>query len=105
MAGKGDSMSIETSPHRGSSRLRRMALLVTMMGALAGSALAQSAPSAIWGYAGSGKNTIVFNSIAGASSYNLYRSTTPGGEGSTPYMTGFNPGNQDTSVTNGTKYY
>src|SRR5207244_11806894 len=38
--------------------------------------------------------------------YNLYRSTTSGGEGATPYRTALTTtGFTDTGLTNGTKYY
>ena len=37
--------------------------------------------------------------------YNVYRSTTPGGEGSTPYTTATSSSFTDTAVTNGTTYY
>ena len=37
--------------------------------------------------------------------YNIYRSTGPGGEGSTPYATSVSSTFTDTAVTNGTKYY
>jgi hypothetical protein len=43
---------------------------------------------------------------AGATSYNIYRSTTPGGEGGTPYQTGITATSfTDTGVSNGTTYY
>jgi fibronectin type 3 domain-containing protein len=42
----------------------------------------------------------------GATSFNIYRSTTSGGEGTTPYKTGVtNNTFTDTAVTNGTTYY
>jgi len=40
------------------------------------------------------------------SSYNIYRGTSPGGESSTPYVTGLTAASyQDTAVTSGTLYY
>jgi hypothetical protein len=43
---------------------------------------------------------------AGAASYNVYRATTPGGEGATPYRTGLTAtAFTDTGLTNGTTYY
>jgi fibronectin type 3 domain-containing protein len=38
-------------------------------------------------------------------SYNLYRSTASGGEGSVPYLTGVTPPYTDTNLNNGTTYY
>ncbi len=49
--------------------------------------------------------TLNWTGIAGATSYNLYRSTIPGGEGMTPYMSGVTAPCPDGSVTNGTTYY
>jgi RHS repeat-associated protein len=49
-----------------------------------------------------------WNPVTGASSYNLYRSTTSGGEGSVPYATGLYVGYNDyndTNVTAGQQYY
>jgi fibronectin type 3 domain-containing protein len=44
--------------------------------------------------------------VPGATSYNLFRATTPGGEGSTPLATGLSaPKYNDVAVTNGTTYY
>jgi fibronectin type 3 domain-containing protein len=43
---------------------------------------------------------------AGAASYNVYRSTTSGGEGSTPFQTGVSGTSfTDSTVSNGTTYY
>src|SRR5207245_5759325 len=54
-------------------------------------------------------NSVVHVSWAattGAQSYNLYRGTTPGGEGTTPFVTGITTTiYMDTAVTNGTTYY
>ena len=46
-----------------------------------------------------------WNASAGATSYNVYRSTTSGGEGSTPIGTSTSTGFTDTGLTNGTTYY
>ena len=44
--------------------------------------------------------------VNGATSYNLYRSTTAGSEGPTPYKSGIGqPMFTDTGLTNGTTYY
>ncbi|HKD37653.1 MAG TPA: fibronectin type III domain-containing protein, partial [Pirellulales bacterium] len=56
----------------------------------------------------SGNNQILLNWTApsGAATFNIYRGTTPGGEGTTPYATGVSsPTFQDSSLTNGTTYY
>jgi len=44
--------------------------------------------------------------VAGATSYDLYRSTTSGGEGNTPYLTGLvGTAYTDTALSGGTPYY
>jgi fibronectin type 3 domain-containing protein len=54
----------------------------------------------------SGAVAITINAVTGATSYNLYRSTTAGGEGSTPFVSGLSTTSYtDTTVINGTKYY
>ena len=61
------------------------------------------------GLAASGENQQVFllwNAAGGATSYNLYRSTSPGAEGTTPYATGITSATYtDTNVANGVTYY
>ena len=58
-----------------------------------------------------GANNLVvvnFTGGGGATSYNLYRSTTQGAElaaNATPFATGVSSGYQDTTAVNGTKYY
>lgn len=55
---------------------------------------------------GNGQVTIRFVTVTGATSYNLYRATSSGGEGTTPYATGTTTGEMiDTAVTNGQIYY
>ena len=54
--------------------------------------------------------TLTWTSVTGAASYNLYRGTTPGGEGNTAYQKGItpfgpNPNYLDSSLANGTTYY
>ena len=46
-----------------------------------------------------------WNASATAVSYNIYRSTTPGGEGSTPLVNVTSSPYTDSTVTNGTTYY
>ena len=53
---------------------------------------------------------LTWGSVTGATSYNLYRSTTAGGEGSTAYKVGVAPPGpgapySDTGLTSGTTYY
>lgn len=45
------------------------------------------------------------NNGSAITSYNLYRSTTPGGQGATPLVTGVTFPYTDTGLTNGTPYY
>jgi len=62
---------------------------------------------------GTGSNnqaTLTWNMADQATSYNLYRSTTSGGEGNAPYVTGLSPSTymqtyNDVAVSNGTTYY
>jgi hypothetical protein len=50
--------------------------------------------------------TLNWTASSGATSYNIYRSTTSGGEGTTPYKTGITSTSfTDMGLTNGTKYY
>jgi regulation of enolase protein 1 (concanavalin A-like superfamily) len=56
--------------------------------------------------AATGAVSLSWSPVAGATTYNLYRSTTPGGEGSTPYLTALTGSSySDTAVTAGTAYY
>src|SRR5262249_20787676 len=48
--------------------------------------------------------TLSWTASAGAASYKVYRSTTPGGEGANPVSTS-GTSFTDTGLTNGTKYY
>jgi len=53
-----------------------------------------------------GSITVYWNTVATATSYSVYRSTTPGGEGAVRYASaGSNTYFNDTSVTSGTTYY
>jgi hypothetical protein len=55
---------------------------------------------------GAGQAVIAWTPAAGAASYNLYRSTTPGGEGATPVRTGITtPFVADTGLIGGITYY
>ncbi|MBI3411176.1 MAG: fibronectin type III domain-containing protein, partial [Planctomycetes bacterium] len=56
--------------------------------------------------AGNAQVTLTWTASSGATSYNIYRSTTPGGEGSTPYLIGVvGTSFTDTGLTNGVTYY
>jgi titin len=53
-----------------------------------------------------GAVSLSWSPVSGAAAYDLYRSTTSDGEGSTPYLTGLSgPTYSDTNVTAGTPYY
>jgi fibronectin type 3 domain-containing protein len=69
-----------------------------------------SAPTGLVASAGDGKVMLSWTvpNLDGGSpitGYNVYRSTTPGGEGSTPYATAVSSTYTDSAATNGTKYY
>jgi hypothetical protein len=73
-------------------------------------ATAPSAPTGLAASAGDGKVTLSWtapNSDGGSpiTGYNVYRSATPGGEGTTVYDTAASNNYTDTAVTNGTTYY
>ncbi len=51
--------------------------------------------------AGSGQITVFWNATTGANSYNIYRSTSAGGEGTTPHATTTSTSFLDTGLTNG----
>ena len=56
--------------------------------------------------AGNAQVALNWTASSGATSYNIYRSTSSGGEGSTPYKTGVTTTSfTDTNLTNGTTYY
>ena len=48
---------------------------------------------------------LAWTASSGATSYNVYRATTSGGEGTTPVATTASTSYTDTGLTNGTKYY
>jgi subtilase family serine protease len=63
-------------------------------------------PSNLSATAGDGQDTLSWTASAGATSYNIYRSLTKGGEGATPYKTGVTGTSfTDTGLTDGTTYY
>ena len=65
-----------------------------------------SAPSGLAATAGNAQVLLTWSASTGATSYNVYRSTTSGGEGSTAIATGITSTSYtNTGLTNGTKYY
>jgi len=67
---------------------------------------APGAPASFSAVAGDGQVALSWSASTGAASYNIYRSTTPGAEGSTPYLAGWTSTSfTDTGLTNGITYY
>jgi kumamolisin len=63
-------------------------------------------PTNLAAKAGDTTIALSWSASSGAASYNLYRSTTASGEGTTPYRTGIvSTGFTDTGLTNGTPYF
>jgi xyloglucan-specific exo-beta-1,4-glucanase len=100
---------------RGSSRLRlwMAGLLITMLAACGGGGGASSSsptptvpgtPTAMTVTAGDSKTTISWGAVTGASSYNVYRSTTPGAQG-TKIGTSTTTSFVDATAVNGSTYY
>jgi fibronectin type 3 domain-containing protein len=55
---------------------------------------------------GTGQVALQWDAVAGATKYNVYRASSPGGEGNTPVAAGLpTPSYTDTGLTNGTTYY
>lgn len=68
--------------------------------------LPPAAPAGLTATAGPGQVALTWQASAGASSYNVYRSTASGQEGAVPYRTGITPTSfTDTTVNPGTIYY
>lgn len=79
---------------------------VTLFVLTPGQVKAPASPAGLTATAGDGRVSLSWSGSAGAGSYNLYRSTTPGGEGSTPFRAGLTSLSfTDTSVNNGATYY
>ncbi len=71
-----------------------------------GAVTTPATPANFTATAGNGRVTLSWTASSGATSYNVYRSTTSGSEGTTAYNAGITSTSFiDTSVTNGTKYY
>ena len=65
-----------------------------------------AAPSGLTATAGNGQVALAWSAVTGATSYNVYRGTSAGGESATPVATGLTaPAFVDTGLTNGTAYY
>jgi fibronectin type 3 domain-containing protein len=71
----------------------------------AAAATAPSAPTGVVATPGNGSVSLTWTASAGATSYDVYRGTTAGGEGATPVGTGTTASFSDTGLTNGTTYY
>jgi hypothetical protein len=68
--------------------------------------LYNSAGARLSAQAGDRRASLSWSTVAGASSYNLYRSTSAGGEGTVPYLSGLTDTTfTDTGLTAGTTYY
>jgi len=67
---------------------------------------APAAPTGLTATAGNAQIALSWTASTGATSYNLYRSTTSGGEGTTAYATGITTASYtNTGLTNGTAYF
>jgi fibronectin type 3 domain-containing protein len=64
------------------------------------------APTNLTATAGNAQVSLTWTASTGATSYNVYRSTSAGGEGTTPFLTGLTATSfTDTGLTNGTTYF
>src|SRR5262249_9790578 len=67
---------------------------------------APAAPANLTATASVGQVALSWSAVIGATSYNVYRGTSPGGEGATPYQTGLTGTTfTDGNATGGTTYY
>jgi hypothetical protein len=71
----------------------------------AASATVPPAPKGLAATAGNGSVGLTWGAGAGATSYSVYRGTSPGAEGTTPIGTTTSTSFTDTGLTNGTAYY
>ena len=62
-------------------------------------------PTGLAAIAGNASVMLSWNASSGTTSYNIYRGTTSGGEGTTPVGTSTSTSFTDTGLTNGTTYY
>jgi hypothetical protein len=63
------------------------------------------APTGLTATAGNATVGLIWTASAGATSYNIYRSATSGGEGATAFATSTTPSYTDNAVTNNATYY
>ncbi len=90
------------------SLLLRFLLLIALIAFQAAIVSAQvpPMPTGVTATTGHAQSLVKWNAVAGATSYSLFRGTTPGGEGGTAYQTGISsPTFTDISLTNGQPYY
>jgi len=81
-------------------------LLADLSGGSAPPPSVPAAPTGLAAAAGNAQVSLTWTGSAGAASYNLYRATTAGAEGATPYKTGLTKTSfTDTGLTNGTTYF
>jgi len=62
-------------------------------------------PTGLTATAGNAQVAMSWTNSSGATSYNIYRATAPGGEGTTPIATASSTSYTNTGLTNGTTYY
>jgi hypothetical protein len=75
-------------------------------GSTTGGTSIPATPTGVSATAGNGQATIAWLASSGATTYNIYRGTTSGGEGTTPIASGITSTSYtDTGLTNGTAYY
>ena len=86
---------------------RLVTLAILCLSLFSSAARAQPpAPTLLNGSTGHAEVQLLWDRISTATSYNLYRGTTPGGQGATPIETGILPNfYTDTNITNGLTYY
>jgi fibronectin type 3 domain-containing protein len=74
--------------------------------AVSAGATAPAAPAGLKATAGNAQASLTWSAASGASSYNVYRGTSAGGEGATAVATGITAKSYtNTGLTNGTKYF
>ena len=78
---------------------------IVIGGLTAGGSTPPSTPTGLTATGGDSQVGLTWTAVDGATSYNVYRSTTPGGEGATPLTSSTTASYTDTAVTNGTTYY
>ena len=70
-----------------------------------GGGTAPGTPAGLTATAGNSQVGLSWGAVSGATSYNIYRSTTAGGEGTTAVATSASASYTNTGLTNGTTYY